>query len=59
MFLRRQIASLIVVMVILVQGLVFVHGLDHFSPSENDDCAFFLKIEQQKYGLVEPALVIN
>ncbi len=59
MFLRRQIASSIVVTVILVQGLVLVHGLDHFSPSENDDCAFCLKLEQQKYGLAESALVIN
>jgi len=59
MFRRRQIASLIVVMVILVQGLVLVHGLDHFAPSENEDCVFCLKLEQQKYGLAESALVIN
>jgi hypothetical protein len=59
MFGRRQIASAIVIMLILVQGSALAHDLDHFSPSENDDCVFCLKLEQQKHGLVASAQLID
>jgi hypothetical protein len=49
---RSHIAASLLLLVLLAQGLLVWHGIDHLIVSDNAECVLCLKTEQQKYGLL-------
>ena len=59
MQIRLPIAFTLIVLIVLAQGIILLHKVDHMLPVDNGDCALCLKAEQQKHTLVAAGVIFG